>query len=332
MNNSEYGALLALMRQPRADQTRPQLRGLPEAAQPVSVVEGGSAVTRTALLATAARLGLPCGEPVLADAGKAISMQAGRELAAAFIAESKAQRNPAPPFDSGTLGELLARPADPQARVEDLIPWQAGTLISAQRKTGKTTLELNFARSLLTGQEFLGRFGVRSISGSVALLNYEVSAGLIARWADEHGVDRRRLFVVNLRGRRNPLSHAADRSVLSGLLRAQNVETLIVDPFGRAFTGKSQNDAGEVGAWLQDLDAFARTEVGAMESGRGPPRLRADDPHAHTRRLGVTPCRCAGTQDQRGRRTRAADRAERLGRDQHLDTGGAAARGRSSAP
>ena len=29
-----------------------------------------------------------------------------------------------------------------------------------------------------------------------------------------------------------------------------------MDPFGRAYTGESQNDAGEVGAFLSDLDRF----------------------------------------------------------------------------
>jgi hypothetical protein len=72
------------------------------------------------------------------------------------------RRGPLPPFDAGTLGEILARPPQPQNRVESLIPWEAAALITAQRKTGKTTLILNYARSLLTGQDFLGRFGVAS--------------------------------------------------------------------------------------------------------------------------------------------------------------------------
>jgi hypothetical protein len=41
------------------------------------------------------------------------------------------------------------------------------------------------------------------------------------------------------------------------------VETVIVDPFGRAYNGASQNDAGEVGAWLVRLDQWVRGEVGA---------------------------------------------------------------------
>jgi hypothetical protein len=39
---------------------------------------------------------------------------------------------------------------------------------------------------------------------------------------------------------------------------------LIVDPFGRAFTGKNQNDAGEVTTWLTGLDQFA-VDAGATE-------------------------------------------------------------------
>lgn len=178
----------------------------------------------------------------------------------------KAENEPAsPPFDAGTLAEILARPADPPMRVDGLMPWDASTLIVAQRKTGKTTLVLNLIRSLLNGDDFLGTFKVRPVTGAVALLNFEVSAAMIARWADNAGIDRDRLYVVNLRGRRNPLSHAGDRAKLAADLRARGVETLIVDPFGRAYTGKSQIDAGEVGSWLVDLDLFARGEVGAKD-------------------------------------------------------------------
>ena len=67
------------------------------------------------------------------------------------------------------------------------------------------------------------------------------------------------------RGRRNPLSHPEDAARLAAALRAHRVESLIVDPFGRAYGGKSQNDAGEVGAWLVDLDRFARVDVGALD-------------------------------------------------------------------
>lgn len=186
-----------------------------------------------------------------------------RERARALYAER--QRPAGEPFDADTLAGLLARPAEPRARIDGLLPWQAAALIVAQRKTGKTTMVANLARSLVTGEDFLDRFAVRPVTGCVGVLNYEVSGAQFARWAADAGVPADRLFVVNLRGRRNPLAHPEDRERLAGLLRSHEVETLMVDPFGRAYSGQSQNDAGEVGAWLTDLDLFARSEVGALD-------------------------------------------------------------------
>lgn len=172
---------------------------------------------------------------------------------------------PAPPFDAGTLAEILARPEEPPMRAEGLIPWSGSALVVAQRKTGKTTLLLNYARALITGEAFLGQFPVIPIAehARVAFLNYEVSAKQLARWAHEAGVPVDRFYQVNLRGRRNPLAHPDDRAALAATLREQNVEAVIVDPFGRAYTGASQNDNGEVQAFLVDLDMFVRAEVGA---------------------------------------------------------------------
>jgi len=186
-----------------------------------------------------------------------------RKQAAAVVAAELA--GDAPPFDADLLVDVLARPQEPPHRVDGLIPSQADTLVVAQRKTGKTTLELNLARSLIGGEDFLGRFPVRKIAGRVAVLNYEVSAAQLARWADEAGVTADRLYLVNLRGRRNPLGNTADRDQLAEQLRRHGVESLVVDPFGRAFVGKSQNDSGEVGAWLANLDRWARGDCGVQD-------------------------------------------------------------------
>lgn len=176
------------------------------------------------------------------------------------------KRSPAAPFDAGLLKDILDRPHAPAFRVSGICPSDGGTLIVAQRKTGKTTLTLSLARCLLTGEPFLDRFPVNEkVAGRVALLNYEVSGSLLARWAHDARVPGERLLLINLRGRRNPFGEAEDRERLAELLREHEVESLIVDPFGRAFTGASQNDSGEVGTWLQDLDMFARSEVGARD-------------------------------------------------------------------
>lgn len=186
-----------------------------------------------------------------------------REAARQIVALEK--RPPGEPFDAGTLTEILARPPEPQARISSVLPWQAAMLLVAQRKTGKTVGLLNLAWSLLTGEPFLGQFDVRPVDGTIALLNFEVNAAQIARWAADVGVPPERFLLVNLRGRRNPLGDPEDRGRLAGYLRSRDVETLLVDPFSRAYTGISQNDPGEVGTWTASLDVFARGEVGARD-------------------------------------------------------------------
>lgn len=190
--------------------------------------------------------------------------EARRRVAEEEAADAAAS---APPFDAGTLAEILARPPEPPHRVEGLILSDALTLVVAQRKTGKTTLTLNLARALLIGEDFLGRFAVQPLSKGerVALLNYEVSAGLVGSWAKAVGVPADRLVLVNLRGRRNPLGRPEDREALATYLRAQRVASVIVDPFSRAFTGGNANDAAEVSGFLADLDRWARGEVGASD-------------------------------------------------------------------
>lgn len=201
------------------------------------------------------------------DFDKLVAAEANtlRVRAAARDLLTRERTPPLADLDAGLLGEILARPPLPRFRVDDLIPSDASTLIVGQNKTSKTTLGVNLAWSLLTGEPFLAAFDVQPIAGRVGFLNYEVSAAQLARWAHERGIDHNRFAQVNLRGRGNPLAAGAGRERLAAWLRGHDVETLIVDPFGRAYTGESQNDNGEVGTWLMDLDTFARTEVGARD-------------------------------------------------------------------
>ncbi|HVN76944.1 MAG TPA: AAA family ATPase [Thermoanaerobaculaceae bacterium] len=167
----------------------------------------------------------------------------------------KALLTPPQPFDAVLLAEVADEPV--RWRVRDLLAAEGRLLLAAQRKTGKTTAALNLARDLLLGGDFLGRFHVEPIVGRVAFLNFEVAKHQLARWARETGIPGDRLLTVHLRGRGNPFSAADDTARLAEVLRSHSVEVAIVDPFGRAYTGKSQNDPGEVGAFLAELDRFA---------------------------------------------------------------------------
>jgi DNA-binding transcriptional ArsR family regulator len=171
-------------------------------------------------------------------------------------------RPAAEPFDAGLLGDVAAWPQETAWRIHGLLPADGNATIVAQRKAGKTTTMLGMARSLLTGEPFLGSFATERLDGRVALLNFEVSGHQIARWAVEAGVPDDGLLLVNLRGRRNPLGDPVDRARLVELLRQHDTRALMIDPFGRAFTGKSQRDEGEVGPFLVGLDELAH-DVGA---------------------------------------------------------------------
>jgi hypothetical protein len=178
-------------------------------------------------------------------------LDAARQLVAA-----ESQRPQRPP-DAGTLAELLARPDEARWRVHGLLPAGGRLLITAQRKAGKTTLVGNIACSLLTGEPFLDVFDVEKLDGRLVVANYEVTGATFARWMQDLDVPAGRLYVVNLRGRRNLLATDDGRAELVDLVRAAEGEVLVVDPFGRADTGRSQNDAAEVTPWLVRLDEVA---------------------------------------------------------------------------
>ena len=167
-----------------------------------------------------------------------------------------------PGFDS----QLLSNIAEERVcwRVEGLLAVAGRMLVSAQHKTGKTTFALNLARALIRGGSFLGQFQVDPIDGRVAFLNFEVSRAQLAAWAREADIPGDKMLLVNLRGRSNPFRDPADRSRLADELRAYNCEFAVIDPFGRAFPGDSQNVAGQVGSFLATLDEWA-VEAGLEE-------------------------------------------------------------------
>lgn len=185
--------------------------------------------------------------------------------AKALFTRALAELEPAEPFDAGSLAEILARPDTTRFRVDGLVLSEGFTTVVAARKTGKTTFNLNLADSLLTGRDFLGRFPVEPVKGRIALLNFEVAAKQVAHWAHLVGVDPDRFDIVTLRGRRNPLLHPQDRVDLATYLREREVEFLFVDPLSRAFYGDNGNDNTQMQRFLSDLDAFARSEVGATD-------------------------------------------------------------------
>lgn len=188
-----------------------------------------------------------------------------REEAKAILA---AEKLPPPSPLVVTTADVLRKtlPTLPPARVAGVLPGNGSALLIAQAGTGKTTLLGNLARDLIDGTPFLDQCPVRRVSGRIAMLSYEMDAGELLDWFESVGVDLERFVMVDLRGRANPLADDAARLALANDLRALDVEVLMVDSFGRAFTGESQDSAADVTSWFVLLDTFTRAEVGATES------------------------------------------------------------------
>ena len=183
-------------------------------------------------------------------------------------------------IDVATAAEMLQR--DRPARfgvLGDLVLEGHNASIVGPWKTGKSTLVDNAADALVTAGNWLGRFPV-SRPQRVALLNYELVAEDMEDRLAALGLDAdatERLLVVNLRGKRLPLTVAVGRRWLVSRLADHGAEVVIVDPFGAAFAaagGESENDNAEVRRFLITLDeikaeAGCRTLLMPVHTGRG---------------------------------------------------------------
>ncbi|WP_201368410.1 AAA family ATPase [Mycobacterium intracellulare] len=107
-----------------------------------------------------------------------------------------------PPPEPGTATEQLAQGVpDIDWIIKDLFP--AGICqVNAQQKAGKTTLALNMAHSLLTGNEFLGRFKTSFGSDeAIGYLNLELDKQMFLSWLSDFGMkdELKRLHLYHAR-------------------------------------------------------------------------------------------------------------------------------------
>lgn len=176
-----------------------------------------------------------------------------------------------------TLTDELAIPDEPvRYTIDQVMPRGANVLLTAQYKTGKTTLINNLARALVDDTPFLDRFKTQlDDGGRVALWNYEVDARQYRTWLRDLAiVNTDRISVLNLRGFRMPVAVRWVEDWAVDWLTRHQVAVWVVDPFARAYLGASENDNAEVGRFLDTLDVIkARAGVTDLivptHTGRG---------------------------------------------------------------
>ena len=165
---------------------------------------------------------------------------------------------------------IAAGPDDVPMRVAELLPQGGVVALTAQAKSGKTTLELELARCLLTGDDFLGRFPVTPIDGTIIFVDLELPANTLREWLARHDLATDRVVVLPLRGRGHlfaNLLNADDRSTIAAEIRALDGEVLIVDPLSALLqaAGLEENSNSDVGAMIRKGLLGLTHEAGVSE-------------------------------------------------------------------
>jgi hypothetical protein len=212
--------------------------------------------------------------------------QRASQMAREILEREKAAATFRVPPSLRTLADELAVP-DEEAlwTISEVLPEGANVLLTAQYKTGKTTLVNHTAKALSDGVDFLGRFLVYPTSHVVALWNYEVSAGMYRRWLRDLLIKNAdSISVLNLRGYSLPLLVPTVQDFAVEWLMSRRVNTWIVDPAARAMPGMDENSNVEVGQFLDMLDTIKKragvqnlilvTHTGRAEMAIGKERAR----------------------------------------------------------
>ncbi|WP_336819494.1 AAA family ATPase [Gordonia sp. MMO-8] len=184
-------------------------------------------------------------------------------------------------IDAGKHREVLAKLPDPMTptqmlecasdapkfRVDRLIPTNGNLLLCARPKAGKTERGFQLAKSLLTGDDFLGEFEVVPVNGTILNLNYELTSDMAAGWMNDMGLDDDRMLTFNLRGFSVPLLSDDGAAWLIEQCTKYGVEVLQIDPAARMMTSagvNAENDNDAVKAICDRLDAI-KQEAGVTE-------------------------------------------------------------------
>lgn len=182
-----------------------------------------------------------------------------------------------PPYTL-TLRDELALPEEPVTfAIADLIPTGANVVLTAQYKTGKTTMINSLTKALADNEPFLGKFDVATIAGRVGIWNYEVGDQQYRRWLRAVNIEHpERVSILNLRGYRVALGLQFGEEWAVSWLKEHDVSFWVLDPYARAMVGSvtDENNNTEVGAFLDRLDII-KSKAGVSElvipthTGRG---------------------------------------------------------------
>lgn len=148
-------------------------------------------------------------------------------------------------------------------RIPDLLTMRGTVLISAYRKTGKTTLVLHLAAALTSkSKQFLGR-PCTPLDGRLVYANFEMEQNMLRKYATDQDLNGN-FLVQDYRGFASHFELANEdwREEYANHLVDEEVAGLIIDPIhvltvGAGADSNSNDDAREVLEWLSEVAALA---------------------------------------------------------------------------
>src|SRR5262249_51950940 len=175
-------------------------------------------------------------------------------------------------FKLHSIGEILTFPS-PQWRISGLLPVGAFTMVYAPKEHGKTFFALDLALSIAGGIDFHGR-SVKQ--GAVLYVLGEGRGGLKKRvmaWLSEHGLTDvpDAFFVLDAVQFRK----TDDVATLLKQIEAHELTpaVIVIDTFARCAVGIKENDATEVGEWIdamRELQEVMKVDVIALHHATKP--------------------------------------------------------------
>ena len=158
---------------------------------------------------------------------------------------------------SWRLDDFLSRQFEETGFIVDrLMKYGANVHLVAAAKTGKTNVAINLVKSLADGGKFLGAFETKPIKGRICMMDFELDERQAQDWLRRIGIkNTSKVEIYPLRGMPNPFRSPESMRELEEVLKALDIEFLILDPFSSIYSGDANSNT-EVKAFLKEVDAF----------------------------------------------------------------------------
>ena len=168
------------------------------------------------------------------------------------------------------LTELLDEPDETVCyRIDQVAPKQGNIILAAQYKAGKTILGGNLIRSLVDGDDFLGRFAVHQPAQHLVLIDNELGRTTVRRWLREQNIRNTAAVadIITLRGRVSTFNILDDKTRDHWATRLADLgcDYLMLDCLRPCLDALGLDENRDVGKFLVAFDTLL-ADAGILDS------------------------------------------------------------------